>query len=118
MQPGTYDLTVYRGDYYYGPVVPLFSLAPWGGPSNPTATPGAAGMKAEVKKRKNSATAIAEFTVEVVDEGDMTVRLTMEPEDTDKIKQSSYWDLQVSTGPTRNWTLFEGKVVPSGQVTD
>lgn len=116
MQPGEYNLTVYRGDYYYGPVIPLFSLAPWGGPTNPTASP--ATINAEVKKKKNSATAIAEFTVEVVDEGDMTVRLTMEPEDTAKIKQQAYWDFQVSTGPTRNWTLFAGGVTPSGQVTD
>jgi hypothetical protein len=115
MQPGTYDLKVYRGDYYYGSVIPLFSLAPWGGPSNPTI---GTTLKAEVKKQKNSSSAVTEFDVDVVDETEMTVRLTMEPEDTAKITQGMFWDLQISTGPTRNWTPLAGKVTPSGQVTD
>lgn len=116
MQPGTYDLTVYRGDKYYGPVIPLFSLAPWGGPSNPTAAP--AVRKAEVKPKKNSSTVIAEFDVVVVDEGDMTIRLEMDGTDTDKIKRNAVWDLEVSTTGDGPWTLFAGKVTPSGQVTD
>ena len=114
MQPGEYNLKVYRGDYYYGPVIPLFSLAPWGGPSNPTSHD----MKAEVKPRKNSSTVIAEFTVEIVNSGDMTVRLTMEPEDTELITKNCVWDFQVSTSESRKWTLFAGKVTQMGQVTE
>lgn len=116
MQPGEYNLTVYRGDKYYGPVIPLFSLVPWGGPSNPTASP--ATMKVEVKPQKNSSTVIAEFNPVVVDENAMTIRLTMDGEDTDKITRKAVWDLQVTTTTDGPWTLLAGKVTPSGQVTD
>lgn len=116
MQPGTYDLKVYRGDKYYGPVIPLFSLVPWGGPSNPTIAP--ATMKAEVKPRKNSSTVIAEFDPVVVDENAMTIRLTMSGEDTNKITRDAVWDLQVTTTTDGPWTLLAGKVKTYGQVTD
>lgn len=116
MQPGEYNLTVYRGDKYYGPVIPLFSLTPWGGPSNPTASP--ATMKAEVKPQPNSSTVIAEFNPVVVDENAMTIRLTMDGVDTDKITRKAVWDLQVTTPDDGPWTLLAGKVKPLGQVTD
>lgn len=116
MIPGEYNLTVYRGDYYYGAVIPLFSLVPWGGPSNPTIAP--ATMKAEVKPRKNSSTVIAEFTPEVVDSNAKSIRLTMSGEDTNKITRDAVWDLQVTTPDDGPWTLLGGKVKSYGQVTD
>jgi hypothetical protein len=112
--PGTYDFSMYRGDYYYGPVIPLFSLAPWGGPSNPTEN---AELIAQIRKKENDPTILAVFDVDVLSTVEMTIRLIMDKEQTKTLPSECRWDIQAEF-EGKSWTPLRGAITMQGQVTE
>lgn len=114
MIPGTYNFTMYRGDYYYGPVIPLFSLAPWGGPANPVAD---GTITAQIRRQNNASVILGVFDIEVVDEDDMQIRLTMDKADTMIEGSAAEWDLQIEAAGNA-WTPLRGTITIEGQITE
>lgn len=79
MIPGRYDIVLYDGDSYLGPLIVLPDLTPFGGPSDLTA--------ATVRAQP--------FTAQVVDAQTRQVRLTMTPEQVSAL-EPGFWTLQLS----------------------
>lgn len=112
MIPGTYDISIYRGDSYYGPLITLPDLSPFGGPSDLTT----AIVTAQIRAAEGATEPLVSFDVEVVDDTTRQVRLTLDAVDTVIANKKGVWDLQVEDS---GWvgTPLKGAVTFSGQVT-
>jgi hypothetical protein len=114
MIPAQYSLQIYRGDSYYGALITLPDLSPFGGPSDLT---GAVEVKAQMRAEGARGAFIGEFEVDYVDRAARKIRLQMEPSVTAEIDDSeAIWDLQVDDGV---WvgTPLAGAVSITGEVT-
>ena len=95
MIPGTYNIKVYKGDTYFGPLISLPDLSPFGGPQDLTE----ATVTAQIKARATSAEAAVSFGVEIVDDLERQLRLTLSPTQTDALAiKRGVWDLHVIDG--------------------
>lgn len=113
MIPGEYDITIYQGDTYYGPLITLPDLSGFGGPSDLTT----ATVTAQVRNKETDTDALAEFTVEVVDDVAREIRLMLSHEDTAALSvKKGVWDLQVAEG-TWIGTVLKGQVAILLEVT-
>lgn len=113
MIPGEYDIEIYQGDTYYGPVITLPNLSGLGGPADLTT----AVVTAQVRTKETAPDALAEFEVEGVDDVARQVRLTLSHEDTAALTvKKGVWDLQVEEG-TWVGTVLKGQVVIAREVT-
>lgn len=112
MIPGEYDITIYRGDTYFGPLITLPDLSGFGGPSDLTT----AVLTAQIRAKDAAPDALVDFTVEIVDEAARIIRLTLASEDTVIQNKTGMWDLQITDG---DWsgTPLRGAVTFTGQVT-
>jgi hypothetical protein len=113
MIPGRYDLKIYRGDTYYGPLITLPDLSPFGGPVDLTT----ATVTAQVRENEDAAGALAEFAVSMIDPALRQIRLRLTPTQTAAIAvDKTVWDMQVSDS---GWvgTPLAGKVKAAGEVT-
>lgn len=113
MIPGEYDITIYQGDTYYGPLITLPNLSGFGGPADLTM----ATVTAQLRAKEADTVALADFAVEVVDDVERQVRLTLTPEDTAALTvKKGVWDLQVEE---ETWigTPLRGAVEIRKQVT-
>jgi hypothetical protein len=113
--PATYDIELYAGDTYYGPLITFPDLSPFGGP--PTFE-SSAGVEVEASLRRTKGTeSSVPFTVEVVDEAARQVRLTLPADETEALDfTSGYWDLHVIDG-TWSGTPLAGTVSVVYEVT-
>lgn len=113
MIPGEYDITIYQGDTYYGPLITLPNLSGFGGPADLTT----ATVTAQIRAKEADAEPLASFTVVVIDDEARQVRLTLTPEDTAALTvKKGVWDLQVAEG-TWIGTPLRGAVEIRKQVT-
>lgn len=113
MIPGTYDISLYQGDSYYGPLITLPDLSGFGGPVDLTT----ATVTAQIRAKETAPDALATFGVDVVDAGARQIRLTLDAEDTAAlVAKKGVWDLQVAEDP---WigTVLKGAVTISREVT-
>ena len=113
MKPAKYDIEIYRGDTYYGPVITLPSLTPFGGPSDLVD----ATVKAQVRASGSNGSLLGEFIVQPVDLAARKFRLILNPSVTQTItEREGVWDLEVVDGA---WvgTPLAGIATISGQVT-
>lgn len=113
MIPGSYDIQIYQGDVYYGPLITLPDLSSFGGPADlSTAT-----VSAQIRQKVSSADTLAEFEVDYVDRAENQLRLTLSATDTAAITaKEGVWDLQVEQD---DWvgTPLAGKVTFTQEVT-
>lgn len=114
MIPGQYAIQVYQGDSYYGPLVTLPSLVPFGGPADLTGSTLAAQIR---ESKEEDAVVLATFAVNVVDASARQIRLTLTPLQTSTLA-SGDWDLEV-THTSSGWkgTPLAGKVTVIPEVT-
>lgn len=113
MIPGNYDIQIYQGDSYYGPLITLPDLSSFGGPADLTT----ATVTAQIRKKATSTDVLAEFEVDVVDDEASQLRLKLSPAETAAITaEEGVWDLQVEEG---EWTgtPLAGAVTFSKEVT-
>ena len=116
MKPGVYPeaLQIRMGDTFYGDIITLENLTPFGGPANPMEHT----IEAQIKVGADPEDNIS-FTILTVDEEDMKIRLTLTPEQTLTLpKYENVWDLQVTVDdPVWVGTVIEGTAMRVGQVT-
>lgn len=112
MIPGTYDISIYRGDSYYGPLITLPNFSGFGGPSSLTT----ATVTAQIRADEEATDSLVVFDVAIVDATARQVRLTLDAEDTLIANSKGFWDLQVTEG-SWNGTPLKGLVTVLGQVT-
>lgn len=115
MIPGTYNIDIFKGDTYHGPLITLPSLEPFGGPADLTT----ATITAEIRVHPLSAETLATFTVDVVDGAARQIRLILPPAITAALSPpEAVWDLQVTQGSS-GWvgTPLAGKVAVHEEVT-
>lgn len=113
MIPGPYPLEIYQGDTFYGPLITLPDLASFGGPSDLTA----ATIAAQIREKETDLDTLASFTIDVIDEEDRILRITLDPEDTAGITvKKAVWDLQITQ---EEWvgTPLRGRVTFMKEVT-
>lgn len=111
MIPGEYDLELYDGDSYLGPLLVLPDLSPFGGPS----TLVGATVKAEVRASFDEDLAHP-FAVSVIDSALRQLRLALTPSQVLALPGRGVWDLQVTQGEFAG-TVLAGKVKKRKQVT-
>lgn len=112
MIPGNYNLAIYQGDSYVGPLIQLPSLSPFGGPSNlSTAT-----VSAQMRQQEWSDAVLATFDVEIISPTERTIRLTLSPDDSAGLPEKGVWDLEVSSGGWKG-TVLRGSVNVGEEVT-
>lgn len=113
MIPGEYDITLYQGDTYYGPLITLPDLSGFGGPSDLTT----ATVTAQIREKETSEAILASFDVSIVDDVARVVQLTISHVDTAALAaKKGVWDLQVEEG-TWTGTVLRGAVAISREVT-
>lgn len=113
MIPGEYDIVIYQGDTYYGPLVTLPDLSGFGGPADLTT----ATVTAQLRAKEADIDPLASFTVLIVDAALRKVRLTLSTAQTTALTvKKGVWDLQVAEG-TWIGTPLRGAVEIRKQVT-
>ena len=113
MIPATYDIELYAGDTYYGPLITLPDLSPFGGPADLTGATVTASLRRTVGTEESE-----DFTVTIVDASARTLRLTLTPTQTAALGfDSGVWDLQVSTAGGWKGTPLAGSVSVTAEVT-
>lgn len=113
MIPGVYDIEIYIGDTYYGPLITLPDLSPFGGPS----TLATSVLAAQIRQKGKGIDPLATFDVELVDAATRKVRLKLDPSDTAGLTaRNGVWDLQITEG---SWvgTPLAGNVTFYREVT-
>lgn len=113
MIPGVYDIDIYIGDTYYGPLITLPDLSGFGGPSSLAASV----LSAQIRKKVSSAEPLVAFDVEKVNAGARQIRLKLDPADTATLTaREGVWDLQITEGA---WvgTPLSGSVTFHKEVT-
>lgn len=112
--PGRYDLRIYKGSTYYGPLIKLPDLAPFGGPStlsDPVV------VTAALRRSAQDEQPVADFEVDVVDPLAREVRLGLTKEQAASLAIGrGVWDLQVVSGEWEG-TVLAGEYLVIGQVT-
>ncbi len=111
MIPGRYDIEVYDGDSYRGPLIVLPSLAPFGGPSDLTAATVAAQVRPSADATDSDA-----LTVDIQNPATRELRLTLTAAEVLGLPSSGVWDLQVTQDPFVG-TVLAGKFKKLKQVT-
>lgn len=119
MKPGRYDIELYDGDSYRGPLIVLPDLTPFGGPPDLTA----ATVRAQIRASAEAEVAFP-FAVEPVNLAARQIRLALTAPEA-LAAPAGVWDLQVSQtmavagGPTHEFvgTVLSGRVEKTRQVT-
>lgn len=112
--PGTYNITLYTGDTYFGPLITIPDYSGRGGPSTLDSS---VEVKAEVRRPKPPYALLFALDPEIVDAAERKVRLMLSAEVSSAIEvKSAIWDLQVRQG---EWvkTPLAGIVTVSKEVT-
>jgi hypothetical protein len=113
--PATYDIEMYRGDTYHGPLIRLPDLSAFGGPHDLTAATVTADIRTAFVGQTN--TLVTSFEVEMLDAAARELRLHLDAAVTGLITQATaIWDLSVAQGDWRG-TPLAGRITFSGQVT-
>ena len=111
MIPGKYDIELYDGDSYFGPLFALPDLTPHGGPQ----TLALATVRAQIRERAEAA-GFWSFRVEVVDAALRQVRLHLTAAETLAVPARGVWDLEVVQGGFTG-TVLAGSVKKKPGVT-
>lgn len=114
MTPGRYDVRIYKGDSYHGPLITLPSLEPFGGPVDLTGATGAA----QIRASEEATDVLAQFAVIIENATLRQLRLTLTPAQTTALTiEEAVWDLQIATPGGWVGTPLAGRVKVMGEVT-
>lgn len=112
--PGPYNIQLYVGDTYFGPLVTLPDYSGRGGPSTLDSS---VEVTAQVRRPKPPYALLFSLEPEIIDPVERKVRLMLSAEVSSAIEvKSAIWDLQVRQG---DWvrTPLAGTVTMTKEVT-